>query len=591
MFNILRSLPRTLWRSTSILGKNSMYYIPSMQGINVNTFARSVFTYGNPFGGQQGGSRGNPVDTKFYDLLEVSPNASQDEIKKAFRKLAMKHHPDKGGDPQTFAKIKEAYDILGNEEKRNVYDQMGEAAATQNDDGVHMSDIDLASIFESFFGGNPMGGNNGFNGGFGRGMQSTEDMVQVLPLDLEELYTGCTKTFKIRRDRICKSCHGTGSRTGKTTACRTCGGRGYIIRTIQMGGMITQSQSVCPACNGGGATIPSADLCKECHGHKIKKETEELEVVIEPGRRDGEKIILEQKSNEYPGAITGDVIFILSENPHKLFKRRGRDLLLKKKISLNEALTGIEFPLEHINGEHFTIQSHMNDIIQPFGVRLVEELGMPVYKHKNHFGNLFVQFEVEMPKKLSEKQKEAIKLVLEGKDQDFDFINHNEMKSTTKPSSNETKDGIENNNNNKKNNNETEKIFKKEECKERKLHWIFGKKCDKENNKTDDNNKKEDIKKANNDKKDETKKDDIKKEETKKEETKKEETKKEETKKDESKKEETKKEESKNDTNKNETSKKEEPHFYKKLLDNCDQVVYGSRALWDSVYNPKSNGY
>ena len=157
------------------------------------------------------GCRGNPVDRKYYDLLEVQPDASADDIKKAFRKQAMKHHPDKGGNIEKvflyvrsdlqFKEIKEAYDVLSNEETRQIYDQLGPDGLQQSGSGPGFQDVsNLYDIFESIFG--------DAGEGFGARPTRTEDMVQRLPLTLEELYTGVRKDFAVNRNKICTECKG-----------------------------------------------------------------------------------------------------------------------------------------------------------------------------------------------------------------------------------------------------------------------------------------------------------------------------------------------------------------------------------------------
>lgn len=173
-------------------------------------FTRSFF---NGFGGYAGnmGCRGNPVDRKYYDLLELQPDASTDDIKKAFRKMAMKHHPDKGGNIEKvifickadlqFKEIKEAYDVLSNEETRQIYDQLGPAGLQQSGNAPDYSNVtNLYDIFESIFG--------DAGEGFGGRQTRTDDMVQRLPLTLDELYTGVRKDFAVNRNKICTECKG-----------------------------------------------------------------------------------------------------------------------------------------------------------------------------------------------------------------------------------------------------------------------------------------------------------------------------------------------------------------------------------------------
>lgn len=288
--------------------------------------------------GGPGGRRASQKDvdtTKFYNLLEVDKNASDGDIKKAYRKLAIKHHPDKGGDPEKFKEITRAYEVLSDREKREKYDKFGEEGVDGDGGGGDPSDI-----FEAFF-----GGGGGRRGGGGKRKQKTKDVVQPIKVTLEQMYNGATKKMAITRQVIDKQ-------KGVST-CDECGGRGVRVQTIRMGPMIQQMQSACDACGGQGKSF------------KTKREREVLEVHIQKGAPPDHKIPFREMADEHPDADTGDVIFVCKQEEHKEFKRKGADLYIERTISLVEALCGFEMELEHLDGRKLLIKTAPGEIVKP----------------------------------------------------------------------------------------------------------------------------------------------------------------------------------------------------------------------------------
>merc|ERR1711988_1127376 len=281
---------------------------------------------GFPFDEEQmgGGRRGKPADTsKYYDLLGVEKDASESEIKKAYRKLAMKHHPDKGGDPDKFKEMTQAHSVLSDPEKRRNYDRFGEEGV----DGGGPSGDDLIS---QMFGG-------GGGGRRQRGPKQGESVQRPLPVTLENLYSGVTKKLKIQRQTIDKS--------EGVKKCSTCGGKGVTIRTVRMGPMIQQMQAACQVCEGQG------------YQYSLKRTSEILEVNVPKGAKDGHKVVFHNKADEIPDGDAGDVIFVLKEKEHDVFKRHGADLYVKKKISLVEALCGFSMQLTKLDGRTLVIKT------------------------------------------------------------------------------------------------------------------------------------------------------------------------------------------------------------------------------------------
>merc|ERR1712093_11888 len=294
---------------------------------------------GFPFGGMggqgMGGGRRKDVDTtKLYKVLGVEKNATGSEIKKAYRKLAVKHHPDKGGDPDTFKEISKAYDILGDEEKRTQYDQFGEEGVGGGQGG------DAGDIFDMMF-----NGGGGRRGGRGGGQKKGKDEVHPLEVSLEDLYNGKVRKLSVTRQVI--------DRSVPVKTCEECDGQGVVIQMIRMGPMVQQTQSACSSCNGKGVT------CKK------KRVKEVLEVPVQKGAPSGHRVTFQEKSDEHPGVTPGDVIFVLNEQAHKVFKRKGADLYVEKTISLVEALCGFEMEVEHLDGRTLIVRSLPGEVITP----------------------------------------------------------------------------------------------------------------------------------------------------------------------------------------------------------------------------------
>jgi len=296
-------------------------------------FGGGGFPGGMP-GGMGGGRPRKDVDTtKFYKLLEVDKNAGDSDIKKAYRKLAVKHHPDKGGDPEKFKEITRAYEVLSDRDKREKYDRFGEDGIDGDGGG------DPSDIFAQFFGG------GGGGGGGRRKRQKTKDVVQPLKVTLEQMYSGATKKMAITRQVIDK-------KKGVQT-CDSCGGRGVQVQVIRMGPMVQQMQSQCDACGGQGKSF------------KTKQEREVLEVHIQKGATDNMKVPFREMADEHPDADTGDVVFVLKQQEHAMFKRKGSDLYIERDISLVEALCGFQMEVTHLDGRKLIIKTAPGDIVKP----------------------------------------------------------------------------------------------------------------------------------------------------------------------------------------------------------------------------------
>jgi DnaJ family protein A protein 2 len=345
-------------------------------------------------------------ETEFYERLGVEPEASADDIKKAYRKQAIKFHPDKNpNNPEAaekFKEISEAYEVLSDENKRKTYDRYGKEGLQQG--GFHAGSA--ADIFERFFG--------GFGGGGRQGPVQTEDIMHQIAVSLEDLYNSKTSKLAVTRNILCPKCEGSGSKKkGATAKCATCDGRGVRFIVKQLGpGMIQQMQAVCSDCSGKGTTIKEEDKCENCKGKQVVKDKKILEVHIEKGMRDGQKIVFSGESDQAPGAEPGDIIFIIKQKEHEKFKRVGNDLFMDHTITLLDALGGTSLAVTHLDGRILHIKSADGDIIKPGEIRTIEKEGMPQHKQPFNKGNLYIKFTIQFPDTLTKAQIRTLESVL-----------------------------------------------------------------------------------------------------------------------------------------------------------------------------------
>ncbi|XP_045193961.1 dnaJ homolog subfamily A member 2-like [Mercenaria mercenaria] len=344
------------------------------------------------------------VDTKLYDVLGVKKHASDGEIKKAYYKLAKEFHPDKN--PESEEKFKEisfAYEVLSNAEKRETYDRYGLQGLKEGAGGGGFGGADLfGDLFGGIFGGmggSPFGfGGMGGMGGGRRGRRRGEDTYHPLRVSLEDLYNGKTSKLQLSKTIICKKCNGLGGKAGATVRCRVCNGRGVKVTLRQLGpGMVQQMQSVCPECHGEGEAINEKDKCKECKGKKVNSESKILEVHVDKGMKDGQKIPFRGEGDQLPDLEPGDVIIVLQQKEHEVFSRDNDNLFIPHKLSLTEALCGFEFTVKHLDGRELIIKHPPGTVIEPGKVKVVKGEGFPHYRNPFEKGDLLVKFDVIFP--------------------------------------------------------------------------------------------------------------------------------------------------------------------------------------------------
>lgn len=366
-------------------------------GIPFEHFAQAG---GMPSG--RGPSRQAADTTKLYQTLNLSKSADAKDIKKAFRKLAVKHHPDKGGDEQKFKEISAAYEILSDPEKRKIYDTHGLEGLEGSERGGGADGDDL---FSMFFGGSRKGRGRS-------GPKKGPSLNHPLKVSLDDIYNGKTVKLAVNRKVI----------VGESMECVSCDGQGVKMEIRQIGpGMIQQMQRTCAECKGQG------------HIARTRSERKVLEVHVEKGAKNKQKVTFRGMGDETPGMEAGDINFVIQVKDHPVFKRHGADLLVHKELSLNQALCGFAFKITHLDGREIVIRSKQGEVIKavtmsdsgkalPF-CKLIPNEGMPSIGNPFVKGNLYIVFQVVFPSShsLSMEQVKALKSILPDPDMDAEY--------------------------------------------------------------------------------------------------------------------------------------------------------------------------
>uniref|UniRef100_A0A915AF99 Uncharacterized protein n=2 Tax=Parascaris univalens TaxID=6257 RepID=A0A915AF99_PARUN len=344
-------------------------------------------------------------ERKFYDILGVEPSATESELKKAYRKLALKYHPDKNpNEGERFKLISQAYEVLSDPKKRQIYDEGGEEALSGAGGGESFHNP--MDIFDMFFGGH-------FRSGGSRGERKVRDMIHQLPVTLEQLYNGAVKKLKVSRHVVCAKCEGAGGAKGSVMQCSNCKGRGVQIHVMQIApGMVQQTQSTCSVCKGEGEVIPEKDRCKQCNGQKKVRNETILEVHIDKGMKDGQKIVFSGQGDQEVGITPGDVVIILDEQPHQTFVRKGANLVMQIDLNLVEALCGCTKYVMTLDNRYLIFSLLPGEVVKHGDIRTIMSEGMPRYKNPFEKGDLLVQFAIHFPKSISPNKIEQLKSLL-----------------------------------------------------------------------------------------------------------------------------------------------------------------------------------
>ncbi len=350
----------------------------------------------------------------FYDVLGISKGASDAEIKKAYRKLAKQYHPDANPDNKEaearFKEISEAYEVLGDEDKRRTYDQFGHSAFEGAGGGSGGFSggfgMDMGDIFESFFGG---GGGFGdiFGGGRSRrrGPSRGADLQYNLTIDFEEAVFGCQKEISFTADDKCDLCNGTGAKAGTfAETCSTCGGSGQQKVTQQTIFGVMQSVTECRTCHGEGKVIKTP--CPNCNGKGKARKSKTVSVDIPKGINEGQSIRkLGLGAPGEKGGQNGDLLINISIRPHKTFKREGNDIFIEIPISIVQATLGDEIKIPTLEGEEIY---NIKEGTQPETIVTLKNKGVFNVRNNKLRGDLIIKFKVVVPTNLSSEQKDLL---------------------------------------------------------------------------------------------------------------------------------------------------------------------------------------
>jgi len=354
-----------------------------------------------------------------YQLLGVSKDASQDEIKKAYRKLAHQYHPDKNPDNKEsetkFKEINNAYEVLGDAQKRQNYDRFGNSENSAgpgpggfaggqefnfNNGGSPFEDLN--DVFESFFG-------SGF-GGTRNNTKTTSrqkgvDIEMQLQITLEESASGVEKTFQYKHNTICKHCSGKGHEPGtKVTTCPTCRGNGRVYQRMETIFGTIQQETTCPTCAGVGKIFEKA--CSVCDGKGYNQEVEELDIKVPVGVDTGDRVRVTGKGQAgYQGSQSGDLYLIIQVTANKNLIRDGQDIISTIEINYFDLLLGISIDAYTVWG---TVEVEIPALTSPEGKLRIKGKGMPKLNNSNVKGDHFLKIKVKMPEKLSTQQKEVL---------------------------------------------------------------------------------------------------------------------------------------------------------------------------------------
>lgn len=317
----------------------------------------------------------------YYKILGVGRDASESDIKKAYRSMAMMFHPDKNpGDEaaaEKFKDIQEAYEVLSDRDKKAKHDNPGLGAAF-------------------------------FQRAQQQQQQTGNSVKFPISVSFEELFNGVSKKLSITRKRTCKSCSGRGHKQGVTPlTCQSCQGQKFVIQQeVIMGVFARQVRVPCSPCSATGVIINPDQACSECSGNRVVPEKKLIEFYIRPGTAEGTVIRLQGESDESPGTPPGDVDIVISETPHEIYSRRGLDVIMKLDISLEQSLCGFKHTFKYLDGKYYTVGSEGDEVIKPMEVREIPNLGMTTDSKR---GKLIILFTMTFPDTVTQSQREQLR--------------------------------------------------------------------------------------------------------------------------------------------------------------------------------------
>ena len=320
----------------------------------------------------------------FYQVLDLTFSATDEEIKKAYQNLSKKYHPDNSGYSDRFIKIQRAYEALTNRIKKHIYDTDG---------------LEEMERFEHAVA----------NGYANQRYRRINELLVSITVDLDEVYKGTEKNIVLSRKSLCRKCHATGAKNGELKHCHHCHGRGVVFQQVQTNmGFMMQMQTTCPKC--GGAGHMAHEKCPICGGSKMITENKNFKVVVEKGMMHGDEIVFEGEGDAYVHSLPGDVKFKLTVKPHATFTRERDDLYVKLPISFKEALFGFSKSIRHLDGRYVEISK--SEPSQPNSYVIIKGEGMPKKNAPLETGDLYLELIIELPRVLNQEQKRLVKEIL-----------------------------------------------------------------------------------------------------------------------------------------------------------------------------------
>lgn len=333
---------------------------------------------------------------KLYDVLGVQKGTSKDDIKRAYKKKALDTHPDRGGDPELFKEVNNAYSVLNDDDTRRRYDQLGdqgfEASGGANGGGGGGMHMDPNDIFRQFFGGGgPSGGFNfhfGGHGGHERQNAKRNDHRHVYKISMHDAYTGVKRVIRIVVHKSCLQCKKT---------CYACQGQGQITEMHRMGFFTQMMQRDCDQCSGTGMVSSNNGGCKECNGNGNYKQEKIVDIDVPAGVDTGHVFVLEGlgEQPQKHGEVAGNLHIEILVQPDGRFTRNGNDLHMKIPITFKESVVGKKIDVGHVVGT-FEINTVEFGVLQPSKQYVVKGKGMPV-KNKKEYGNMIIEFDIKYP--------------------------------------------------------------------------------------------------------------------------------------------------------------------------------------------------
>ncbi len=356
------------------------------------------------------------MEQNLYDILELDTGADDKEIKKQYKKLAMVHHPDRGGEPAKFKEISDAYEILSDKDKRENYDKYGSENKINNSDDIFGSMFGMGGMPINVQDLGDMGGMFNVFGG-----NRHKNKVVNVEITLDDIYTGTQKNISVDVSTKCRKCKGNGYFNDGKVICKTCNGNKVVLISQEIAPRIIQQVQVpCKDCNQLGYTIKEEFKCDKCDSTGLRKKKEEYNLNIKKGSYDGKEIVLEKKGDynkEFD--IRSDLIIKIKVIPHEIFIHKGNNLFLEQDISLGRALCGGYLSIDYLNNEELLID--IDKIIKPNYLMKVNGKGLPKLNDENLVnGDLIIKFNIEFPDNINNNKVKLLKNILDVKDENVD---------------------------------------------------------------------------------------------------------------------------------------------------------------------------